>query len=184
MHTALCICDELTLRPTRTRVALVMHHREVKKSTNTGRLALLMLENSVCFVRGRAEEPADLSELGDPSRRNFVLFPREDAVELTPGLVASDPRPVTLIVPDGTWGQARRAVRREPALRAATAVLPPDDGPTRYRLRDEPIEGGLGTAEAIARALGVLEGAEVRRELERVFDLMVERTLDTRQRPG
>ena len=56
----------------------------------------------------------------------------------------------------------------------------PDGPETAYHLRRETKDGGLATAEAIARAFGVLEGPEVQRELERVFRLMVERTLFSR----
>jgi hypothetical protein len=50
----------------------------------------------------------------------------------------------------------------------------------RHRLRHETREGGLATIEAIARALGVLEGGQVRSILEKVFCAMVERTLWSR----
>lgn len=183
MHVERCFCGEVRPLDTRTALALVIHRREVSKPTNTGRIGLLALRNSSLFVRGHADAPADLSALETPDRRLLLLFPREDARVLTPELLAEDPRPVTLIVPDGTWAQARRCVQREPLLARAGAVLPPGDEPTRYRLRHEHVDGGLGTGEAIARAFGVLEGPAVEAELTRLFDLQVERTLDSRQ-PG
>lgn len=183
MHVEQCFCDELRPMETATKLALVMHRREEKKPTNTGRIGLLALAHSELFVRGHADAPADLSTLVTPERRLLLLFPREDAVPLTSEFVAGDPRPITLIVPDGTWSQARRCVQREPVLAAATAVIPPEGPETRYRLRTEHVPGGLGTGEAIARAFGVLEGPEVQAELERIFDLQVERTLATRQPP-
>ncbi len=54
------------------------------------------------------------------------------------------------------------------------------EAPTMYRLRHETRDGGLATIEAIARALGVLEGGHVRSALEKVFRAMVERTLWSR----
>lgn len=165
---------------TRTRLALILHQREWKKSTNTGRVALHALENAHHFLRGVPEAPLDLGALEDPERRLLLLFPREDAVPLSPAVVAADPRPVTLIVPDGNWSQARRVVRREPLLARTPAVVPPPGPPTRYRIRDETTDEGMATAEAIARALGVLEGPAVQAEIERLFDLMVSRTLATR----
>ena len=59
------------------------------------------------------------------------------------------------------------------------AVLPPG-APSTYRLRHEARPGGLATAEAIARAFGLLEGPEVEAALLRVFRAMVERTLWSR----
>jgi hypothetical protein len=52
--------------------------------------------------------------------------------------------------------------------------------PSEYRLRFEPQPGGLATMEAIARALGILEGAPVQRALEQLFRVVVDRTLWSR----
>lgn len=183
MHIEQCICDEIRPMETRTRLALVWHLIESLKTTNTGRIGLQSLTNSVSYIRGIQDAPADLSALEDPSRRLLVLFPSDDARVLTPELVAEDPRPVTLVVPDGTWGQAKRTVRREAVLAAAPKVIPPQGPPSTYQLRHEHHAHFLSTIEAIARAFGVLEGPEVQAELERVFDIMVARTLETRQMP-
>ena len=180
MHEEHCLCAEIVPMETRTRLALILHHREVDKPTNTGRIGLLALRNAVSFVRGTEDAPADLSSLNDPERRLLLLFPREDARVLTPEIIAADPRPITLAVPDGTWAQARRCARREEVLARAEAVLPPDAGPTRYHLRHEHVHGGLGTGEAIARAYALLEGREVGDAIQRLFDLQVLRTLATR----
>ncbi len=162
---------------------LVLHHREAAKPSNTGRLALLRLANAARYVRGRQGAPVDLGELADPDRRPLLLFPDDDAPVLDLELVAADDRPVTLVVPDGTWPQARRTAKREPLIAPLPRVRPPPGPATRYRIRREHVPGGLATAEAIARAFGVLEGPDVRREIERVFDLMVARTLVTRGGP-
>ena len=70
--------------------------------------------------------------------------------------------------------------RRLPGLDDLERVTLPQGPPTRYRLRTETREGGLATFEAISRALGILETTAVQEQLESVFDLMVERTLQTR----
>jgi DTW domain-containing protein YfiP len=49
--------------------------------------------------------------------------------------------------------------------------------PTEYRLRLENRPGGLATFEAIARALGIIEGENIQAEMEAAFKLKVERTL-------
>ena len=49
-----------------------------------------------------------------------------------------------------------------------------------YRLRTEAHDRGLATIEAIARAMGILEGDHVQRALEHVFRAMVDRTLWSR----
>ncbi|MFT6400023.1 MAG: DTW domain-containing protein YfiP [Bradymonadia bacterium] len=180
MHVERCICEALTPIESPTKLAVVMHRREVKKSTNTGHLALKCLSDSELFVRGYPEAPADLSTLENPGMTTLLLFPREDAVILTPEFVASLRRPLTLIVPDGTWAQARRMVKREAVMANAIAVLPPPGAKTEYQLRHEHVDGGLATAEAIARAFGALDGLGPQEHIERAFRLMVAGTLASR----
>lgn len=166
---------------TETRLALIWHRDEERKPTNTGRVAVHSLLNSETYIRGIKDQPVDLSPLEDPKRRVLVLFPTSGVRVLTREVVEESPLPITLIVPDATWGQARTIVRREPILARAEKVIPPPGPPTRYLLRHAHDTSNLGTAEAIARAFGVLEGPKVQTEIERMFELMVQRTLEMRQ---
>ena len=183
MHCASCLCAELPRLDLLTRVVLVMHHREVSKTTATGPLALRALKDSRVCVHGELGTPLDLGDEHVPERRVLLLFPREDAELLTPDLLARDLRPVTLLVPDGNWRQASRASRRIPGMAQAECVTLAAGPPTRYRLRHEPRVGGLATFEAIARALGVLESPAAQQELEAFFERLVATTLSTRGQP-
>lgn len=173
----LCLCALLPDLATRTRLVLVIHRYEDRKSTNTGRLATACLRNSEVVVRG-GQDHVETAVVPPPGTRPVLLFPADDAVpldQLPPG-----PEPITLIVPDGTWRQAQRVRSRVLGLdTVACATLPPGP-PSTYRLRSEPRPGGLATMEAIARAFGILEGPAAQQALERVFTIMVERTLWTR----
>ncbi|MCO5167436.1 MAG: DTW domain-containing protein [Planctomycetes bacterium] len=172
----LCLCDALRPIAARTRVVVLMHASERTKPTNTGRLVPRLLEGGEVRLRGAPGAPLDLVDLADPARRLLVLDP--DGVALD--AAEDDARPVTLLVPDGTWRQARRIVTREPGLARATRVRLPAGGPTRYRLRDSGAPTRLATLEAVARALGALEGPAAQAHLEAAFDLLVERTLRLR----
>ncbi len=187
MHVDRCVCDAVPTLPTRSRVVVVMHKREWPKTTATSHLAALALPALEIRLRGVPGAPLDTRGLDDPERRTWLLFPSDDAALLTPALVAADPRPVTLVVPDGSWRQASKVAKREPGLRDLPRVRLPDLGPSRYRLRAEPRADGLATFEAISRALGILEGPKdgprVRRALDALFDLMVRRTLESRGTP-
>lgn len=177
VHRSLCFCDAIPQIETRTRLLLVIHRREDRKPTNTGRLAAECLGNSRVFVRGDAGQGDRGFEL-DPSRQHLLLFPGEAAVPLTEYRGCA--REITLIVPDGNWRQASKVRARLPGLAQVPRVSLPDGPPSTYRLRHETYPGGLATMEAIARAFGVLEGRPVRDALERVFRIMVERTLWSR----
>ena len=157
-----------------------MHTKEYTKATATGPLALAMLPNSELRLHGVEDAPLDLNDLFSDDRRVLLLYPDENATELDRTFLARDPRPVTLVVPDGNWRQAARAARRIPGLsRAETVVLPRGRG-TEWGVRTEPKEGGLATFEAIARAFGILESPDVQDTMERAFARFVAETLAAR----
>lgn len=179
MSLPLCICAEVPRLAIRTRVILLMHHREVKMPTNTGRLAHQCLIGSRLVLRGLKDEPAAIG-LDEAEGTPLLLHPTEDALELDAHFQARIPPPYTLIVPDGSWRQAAKMGVREPSLRGLVRVKLGAARPSRYQLRQETKPGGLATIEAIARALGFLESPAVEEALERIFALMVERTLRSR----
>ncbi len=179
LHRALCVCALLPRLETRTRVVFILHRLEERKSTNTGRLAALCLPNSEVVVRGDEASPGGPFAPA-PGTRPLLLFPHPGAAPVA--RAAGDDRPVTLVVPDGTWRQASKVRRRVPGLLGLPCVTPPPGPPSCYRLRSEARAGDLSTLEAVARALGELEGGAVRAELERVFLIAVERALWARGR--
>jgi DTW domain-containing protein YfiP len=168
----LCICGLIPRLQTRTRLLLIMHRYEDRKSTNTGRLASECLPNSEVLIRGHVDMPSAALRF-DAATQPLLLFPHEQTVPLAQFRSGA---PVTLIVPDGNWRQASRVKRRVPGLADVPCVGLPAGEPSRYRLRAEAHDHGLATIEAIARAFGILEGPEVQLALEQVFLAMVERT--------
>lgn len=180
LHRSLCLCALVPRVFTRTRVVLVMHQLELNKPTNTGRLAIRCLPNSAVVVRGLGYgAPAEEGVPEDGGTR-LLLFPHADAQPLERWRDAA--APITLIVPDGTWRQAARARRRVPGLDQIPCVALPAPPPISHRLRQPARPGRLSTMDAIARALGVLEGAEVEAPLAHIHRVMVDRTLWTNGR--
>ncbi len=174
LHLSICVCALIPTLTTRTRLLLLIHRDEERKPTNTGRLAHLCLPNSEIVRRGDRGAPEPKLSW-EPDSQPLLVFPHDDATPLATW--ASGGAKVTLIVPDGTWRQAFKARKRVPGLRDVPCVSLPEGAPTLYRLRSERHEGGLATMEAIARALGVLEGAPIERALVALFRTMIERTL-------
>jgi len=175
-----CICSIIPVLETGTRLILLVHRDEERKPTNTGRLATLSLSNSELVRHGARGEETTLA--WPAGSQPVLLFPEEGARPIAS--YAGLDRPVTLIVPDGTWRQAAKMKKRLPALAEVPTVSLPEGDATRYRLRAERREGGLATIEAIARALGVLEGPVIEGALTELFQIMVERTLWVRGQLG
>ena len=173
----LCICDSIPTLDLNTRVCLIVHVNELKRSSNTGRLALRALVNSKMRVRGETREPLDLSDLLTDRYRTFLFYPSVDAVELDHELVAQDGRPIQLLVPDGTWRQARKVHSRHRELKDVPRVKISAPDISKFHLRAQHRPEGMATLQAIAHALGVIEGDLVKAQLMKLYDAKVERTM-------
>ena len=168
-----CLCADIPVVTTRTRVVIVRHHLERWRSSNTGRLAHLALGNSEIVEYGGELGPTGTALPGDalpPLDGAWLLYPIGEPLTLAP-----QPPPRQLVVIDATWAQARKMYRKLDALRGLPIVRLPDAPMPAARLRTSPGPGRVSTIEAIARALRLLEGDDVAAPLERLFALAVAR---------
>ena len=155
-HRALvaCYCRHLAVLPTRTRVLILQHPRERDNRIGTARMAQLSLPNSELRVGlDFAADPVVQTVLADEPQ-SYLLFPGPEAAELR-GLPRD--RPLTLVVLDGTWSQARKLLRINPALAALQRVGFVPSRPSGYRIRRQPAPHCVSTIEAIGEVLSVLE---------------------------
>jgi DTW domain-containing protein YfiP len=153
--TEFCYCSSLPSVATRTRVVILQHPREARLAICTAWMAHLALPHSELHRGVR---------FGDhPRVRSLAALPGAALLFPGPGATAADAwagdPPSHLFVLDGTWHQAERMLRDNPAIAALPRLsvpLPPASG--YGDLRREPAEGLLSTIEALALALGALEG--------------------------
>jgi DTW domain-containing protein len=176
----LCICSIAPRFHLQTRVVILMHRRELTLTTSTALLAKLTLSNFELRVRGILDEPMSNADLTPDERQALVLYPSDEAQELNPDYLTKLTKPISLIVLDGNWRQAAKMSSRIAELRDVPRVKLPVGAPSEFRLRRAHREDGMSTFEAIARSLGIIEGAKVQRELEAIFKIRVERTLWSR----
>ena len=178
------MCAEVPRLDLRTKIALVIHHRELSRSSNTGLLALQSLVNSEVRIRGESRQALDLSDLLSPRYRTLLFYPSADALELDRELVCLDSRPIQLIVPDGTWRQARKIHSRHPELRNIPRVKigAPNRGTFQLRAQSQPER--MATLQAIACALRIIEGDLVAARLMKFYHARVDRTLRARGLAG
>ncbi len=146
-----CYCRFVTKLETKTRVLILQHPREQKVPINTARIAALCLKESELHV---GVHWRDMNALADPNRPAALLYPGPGAID-----VEKNPPdgPITLVVVDGTWWQAKKLVRANPELAALPryAFRPPS--PSDYRIRREPQDDYVSTIEALVHVLSVLE---------------------------
>lgn len=175
MHLELCVCHLSPRLDLPTKVEVVIHYADIRKMSNSGRLAALALKNSAVHVRGIRENPVESSS--SDYATDLVLFPGQGSVELNHGLLEKIERPIRLLIPDGNWNQASSMVKREPLMKDAVKIHLPAGTEAKYRIRSQDDPFKLCTFEAIIRALCVMEGAQVEKALDHFFRVWVYRSL-------
>ncbi len=157
----LCVCDYAPRVTTRTPLVVVVHVHDLGRTSNTVRLLTLAVRNTTLVRHGVFPTPADPASHLPAGTTPIVLFPGHGAKPMTPELLASLPSPPALVVPDGNWRQSSRMVKRLPLLAGAVKVSLPDRAFVGLALRCNPTGHHMSTYEAVAQALGVIEGEAV-----------------------
>jgi DTW domain-containing protein YfiP len=171
-----CYCAALPRLETRTKVVILQHPRERDMPIGTARMASLCLPSAELHVGRHWDGHVGLqAALTDAERPPILLYPGEGAKNI----LAEPPRgPVTLVVVDGTWSQAKTLVRDSPVLRALPRYAFAAPEPSNYRIRPEPSDEYTSTIEALMHVLGALEGEPERfRALMAPLNAMVDAQL-------
>jgi DTW domain-containing protein YfiP len=158
--TSVCYCAALPELDTQTRIVILQHPRERDMPIGTARMASLCLPNARLHVGIRWDSHAALAaSLSDPTHPPILLYPGPGARDI----LTDPPRgPVTLVVVDGTWSQAKTVVRDNPVLHALPRYAFATPEPSHYRIRKEPRAEYVSTIEALMHVLGALEGSPER----------------------
>ncbi|MCR6651588.1 MAG: DTW domain-containing protein [Cellvibrionaceae bacterium] len=179
-----CICTWAVTRDSEVDFVLLLHHDEVFKPTNTGRLiADIFPANVSAFEWSRTEPAADLlALLADPARYPVIVFPADETSGRT--IHTSAPplqgKRLTLLLLDGTWRQASRMFRSSAWLADLPVLTFASAQEGRYAVRQKIRDGQLATAEAAAELLRLC-GEEANGEvLEDYFLVFNEHYLATR----
>lgn len=173
-----CLCEALPeVVETDTQVVLFTHPKELKRSLCTGPLLELCLKRIIKFVGKLFPEPEDHPALHEQlcqgGRQCFLLYPGPEASDVAE--IASK-SPVTLILIDARWRQARIMLNRSTWLQALPRVSLPHKQ-SGYIWRQQPAPGCVSTLEAVSEALNFLEGndgAHIKSLLLRPFEKMVQ----------
>jgi len=156
---SVCYCHALPRLDTATRVVILQHPRERDMPIGTARMASLCLPRAELRVGVRWTGELLAGAIGDPARPPILLYPGPGARDI----LRDPPRgPVTLVVVDGTWSQARTVVRDNPVLQALPRYAFATPELSHYRIRREPRAEYVSTIEALMHVLGALEGDPAR----------------------
>ena len=176
-----CVCSDLSATNVRSLVSLVVHVSELKLTSNTAQFVEKILpQNAEIFIRGKVNEPFNAESILSRPGRALFLFPDENSVELNQDFKEKFPGPYHLIVPDGSWNQAKRVKKREDKFDAGPTVRLPSGLLGEYKLRKAPQPDWVSTYEAVAYALGALESVECQEHMLKFFRKWVQATLNSR----
>ena len=176
LRRSVCICATLTPHSCPTELVLLRHWREARKSSNTGRIAHLVLPDLRVFDYGEPGARFDPSKLG--AHGAHLLLPHTDGEEGSN--IDVDPSQIQrLIIPDGTWGQSRRMCHRLGLSQLPRLRLPPPP-PSALRLRRAPSPSAMSTLEAIASAVRLLGSPETSQALSDAHQAFVKASLSQR----
>lgn len=153
-----CYCAAIVAQESPANWIFLQHPGEARNPIGTARMAHLSLPGSHLFCGVDFSRDARLRTLLDAAARPAVLFPAEGARVL--GAAEVGVAPLTLIVLDGTWSQARKLWKTNDFLRALPAYRLEPGQPSRYRIRAEPAAHCVSTIEAVAAALQALDGRD------------------------
>ena len=179
-----CCCDQISVSKIKTRIDVIMHKLELYQTSNSAKLTYNSLpENVHLHYRGLKNSPLDTTFINPTNFAPIYLFPYEDALELNQEFVRSLTKPIQLIVPDGRWSQAQKIYRREKDFTNIPRFKLPEIGQSHYQLRRQPSENKLCTHEAIAYALGIIEGDSLQKSLLHNLDAFVQAHQQSRTSP-
>lgn len=177
LHRDRCLCDLIPSIYLKTKLTLVIHNSELRRTTNTGTLAVKALTNSELLIRGKINEPLDLSQTLSQNYRSVLFYPCEDAVDLSAEFISQSSLPIHLIVPDGNWRQASKVHYRHNEIKHLPRVMIKTENTETHHLRAESSKEGMATLQAIAHAMGIIEGENIKNELLKLYNIKLERTL-------
>lgn len=178
-----CICAYRRELTCDLDLVLLLHHDEIFKPTNSGRLiADLLPSNTYAFEWSRTEpDPELLRLLAQPERYPVLVFPAGEGRLVhteRPSLAAG--QRLTLILLDGTWKQAGKMARASPWLAHLPLMCLADPCQGSYAVRQAIRDGQLATAEAAAELLIVCGEQKAGEALRDYFAVFNEHCLATR----
>jgi DTW domain-containing protein YfiP len=163
-----------------TKVSVVLFKKEQFLTSNTAKLSLKSLANSQFHYRGYKDKYLESNFIDEDNYQPLYLFPSEDSTALTKEYLSQFNKPINLIIPDGTWRQAKKVHNRESLLKNIPRVKVNTSKESIYPLRKQKYEYGMCTHEAIAYALELIESTECKDVLINNLKCMVEAHLRSR----
>ncbi|MGH1463420.1 MAG: tRNA-uridine aminocarboxypropyltransferase [Neptuniibacter sp.] len=172
-----CCCSQIIPTHSSISFALVLNENEPSRPTTTSKIVQKALLNTQTIIWQRAHEPSSLlKQINSPDTEAWLLFPA-DRTELLSRQKPFNPttnKKTLIIVPDGTWKEVRKIVRKSPWLDQLPIIAFKSEHKTRYTLRRNKQNGQLCTAEAVSELLQQKGDIQAAQTLEKAFNQFME----------
>ncbi|MDA8425328.1 MAG: DTW domain-containing protein [Treponema sp.] len=161
-----CLCPAEPPMRTRTRVVLLMHPKEARKTkSNTGRLTCINLENSEIIQGIGFDDDRRVRKLvDDPGNLPVLLYPGAGAADISDGplpFAVPEGRTLVVFLIDATWACSHSVLRASPGLARLPRIMFTPREKSRWVIKRQPADYCLATIEAAHELLLALEAAGV-----------------------
>lgn len=167
-----CWCQALpdpliSLSPKIARVIIFQHPKESRRPHQTAKMAAMGLANRKCQIHTRTKIKPDDPVLAEASASSsvYVMFPNPKSTDVKELAMAQLKQPVTIILLDGTWDEAKKLLERSPVLHQFPSLhldLLSNAGgcweKSAFVIKTQPNPQCMSTVETVAHTLAVLEG--------------------------
>lgn len=163
-----CICNEVPSIDHKLDVCVVLHQLERRKPTSSGKFTGQILARAQLVARAY---PDNMNSAPDPEVERFILFPSEDSEPIDRCAALKNAKAPVLVIPDATWTQARRMLRRDPWVKDAMCVRLPDTVRPHSGLRSTLEQRNFSTLYSVARAFGAYGELDTELALLRAMEI-------------
>ncbi|MDQ7044567.1 MAG: tRNA-uridine aminocarboxypropyltransferase [Sulfurimonas sp.] len=156
-----CMCEHIKSFDTDTKFVILMHPKELKKvKNNTGRFTHLSLNNSHLFVGIDFSNHAKINEI-IASHDSYILFPSEDALNLSDTKPQSKNKKIAIFLIDSTWACTKKMFTQSTNLQKLKHMSFTTTEESRYEIKEQPNARYLSTIESTLVVLKALNKHKV-----------------------
>lgn len=156
-----CMCGFIEPFETNTKFVILMHPKEFKKvKNNTGHFTHQTLKNSELFVGVDFTQNTRINEIIQ-THDSYILFPSQNAVDITKTNPKISKKPLAIFVIDSTWACTKKMFTQSKNLQTLKHISFTTNRVSKYEIKAQPQENYLSTIESVLVVLESLNSLKV-----------------------
>jgi len=156
-----CMCGHFEHINTQTKFVVLMHPKEFKKvKNNTGHFTHQSLNNSELFIGIDFTCNRRINEI-IATHESYILFPSQDALNLSQTKPKSSEKPLAIFLIDSTWACTKKMFTQSQNLQKLKHMSFTTTKISQYQIKIQPDENYLSTMESTLVVLELLQKWEI-----------------------